>query len=203
MGLTTVAGRRQDRADMLLRDNPMNELLLLQAIAFAAHKHRDQRRKDDKASPYINHPVTVALLLAEVGHITDVSVLAAAILHDTLEDTDTTVDELNRVFSPVVRKLVEEVTDDEGVSKIKRKRLQIEHAKHLSPGAALIKLADKTANVLDVTNAPPADWSRARRREYLDWAAAVVGNCPKVNDALERYFAQVLRIGHEKLRSAA
>ena len=87
-------------------------LLILRAIDFAARKHRDQRRKDQEASPYINHPISVSLMLAEIGGIADAEVLAAAILHDTLEDTDTTPEELVQAFGMRVRKLVEEVTDD-------------------------------------------------------------------------------------------
>jgi GTP diphosphokinase / guanosine-3',5'-bis(diphosphate) 3'-diphosphatase len=84
-----------------------NELLLLRAIDFAARKHRDQRRKDKEASPYINHPISVSLLLAKIGGITDRDVLSAAILHYTLEDTDTTSEELEAAFGMRIRKLVE------------------------------------------------------------------------------------------------
>jgi len=173
-------------------------LLILRAIDFAARKHRDQRRKDQEASPYINHPISVSLMLAEIGGIADAEVLAAAILHDTLEDTDTTPEELVQAFGPRVRKLVEEVTDDKDLPKAKRKELQIAHAVQLSPGAVLIKLGDKISNVLDVTHSPPANWNIERRTEYLDWAEAVVNNCPRVNSALEAYFARVLEDGRRK-----
>ena len=176
-----------------------NELLILRAIDFAARKHRDQRRKDEEASPYINHPISVSLLLAEIGGIADAEVLGAAILHDTLEDTDTTPEELEAAFGMQVRKLVEEVTDDKRLPKAKRKTLQIAHAAQLSPNAVLIKLGDKISNVLDVTHSPPADWNLERRTEYLDWAEAVVNNCPRVNSALEDYFAQVIDDGRRKL----
>ena len=175
------------------------ELLILRAIDFAARKHRDQRRKDEEASPYINHPITVSLLLAEIGGITDAEVLSAAILHDTLEDTDTTREELEAAFGTRVRKLVEEVTDDKSLPRTKRKELQIAHASHLSPDAVLIKLGDKISNVLDVTHSPPANWTLERRREYLDWAEAVVKNCRKVNAALEQHFSQVLDEGRRVL----
>jgi guanosine-3',5'-bis(diphosphate) 3'-pyrophosphohydrolase len=174
------------------------ELLILRAIDFAARKHRDQRRKDEEASPYISHPISVSLVLAEIGGIVDAEVLAAAILHDTLEDTDTTAEELEAAFGVRVRKLVEEVTDDKRLPKAKRKDLQITHAAHLSPDAVLIKLGDKISNVLDVTHSPPAKWNSERRREYLDWAEAVVNNCPRVNSTLEAYFAQVLEDGRRK-----
>jgi len=175
------------------------ELLVLRAIDFAARKHRDQRRKDEEASPYINHPISVALLLAEIGGVTDTDTLAAAILHDTLEDTDTTGKELEAVFGVRIRKIVEEVTDDKSLPKDARKRRQIEHAEHLSAEAALIKLGDKISNVLDVTHSPPTAWNLERRREYLDWAEAVVSNCPRGNAALEQHFAKVLEEGRRKL----
>jgi guanosine-3',5'-bis(diphosphate) 3'-pyrophosphohydrolase len=175
------------------------ELLTLRAIYFAARKHRDQRRKDEEASPYINHPISVSLLLAEIGGIADAEILSAAILHDTLEDTATTPEELEATFGMRIRKLVEEVTDDKHLPKARRKELQIDHASQLSADAVLIKLGDKISNVLDVTNSPPADWNIERRTEYLDWAEAVVNNCSRVNSPLEAYFAQVIAVGRHKL----
>jgi guanosine-3',5'-bis(diphosphate) 3'-pyrophosphohydrolase len=175
------------------------ELLILRAIDFAARKHRDQRRKDVEASPYINHPISVSLLLAEIGGIADAEVLSASILHDTLEDTDTTPEELAAAFGTRVRKLVEEVTDDKLLLKERRKELQISHASQLSSDAVLIKLGDKISNVLDVTHFPPAKWNIERRREYLDWAEAVVTNCRKVNAALEQHFSHVLTEGRRVL----
>lgn len=176
-------------------------LFLLQVIDFAARKHKDQRRKDEEASPYINHPVYVALLLAEVGKITDPEILAAAILHDTIEDTETTPEELEANFGPRVRKLVEEVSDDKSHTREVRKQLQIDHAPELSPDAALIKLADKIANVVDIGHSPPKNWPLKRKTEYLDWAEQVVRNGPKISPALEQYFANVLSEGRSILRT--
>jgi len=173
--------------------------LILRAADFAARKHRLQKRKDEESSPYVNHPLAVALLLADVGGVNDPEVLAAAILHDTLEDTETTPAELEAAFGARVRALVEAVTDDKKLRKAERKQLQIDHAGALSPDAVLIKLGDKIANVADVTHSPPSMWDLARRKEYLDWAAAVVANCPKVNAALEARFAEVLEEGRRKL----
>ncbi len=180
----------------------MNTALILKAAHFAAEKHRDQRRKDRVSSPYINHPIAVALLLAETGHVNDPEIIAAALLHDTIEDTDTSPEELEATFGPRVREIVEEVTDNKSLRKAERKRLQIEHASELSPGAALIKLGDKISNVTDITDAPPAGWDLNRRKEYLDWASAVISNCPKVNKALENLFAKVLKEGRTALGSA-
>lgn len=148
--------------------------LLLKALAFAAHKHRDQRRKDAAASPYINHPIALAHVLVNEGGITDVEVLCAALLHDTLEDTDTAHQELVNAFGSRVARIVAEVTDDKALSKAERKRLQVERAAHLSPEARLVKLADKICNLRDVAERPPAGWDLARRREYFDWAKQVI-----------------------------
>ncbi|MFO0727982.1 MAG: HD domain-containing protein [Myxococcota bacterium] len=147
---------------------------LVSALRFAAQKHRMQRRKDAEASPYINHPIDVAhILLVEAG-VDDVVTLMAAVLHDTIEDTETSAEELEQVFGTTVKDVVLEVTDDKSLPKLERKRLQIEHAPHLSERAQLVKMADKIANLRDVRIAPPAGWSEQRVREYYDWAKAVV-----------------------------
>ena len=106
----------------------MNPTQLLKAIAFAADKHRKQRRKDAEASPYINHPIAVATVLAAEGGVSDEATLMAAALHDTVEDTQTTFAELEEHFGPEVTGLVRELTDDKSLEKAERKRLQIEHA---------------------------------------------------------------------------
>ncbi|MCE4062710.1 HD domain-containing protein [Pandoraea sputorum] len=147
---------------------------LLCAIQFAAERHRDQRRKDAEASPYINHPIAVAHLLATEGGVIDISVLMAAILHDTVEDTETTVEELRSLFGAEVAEIVSEVTDDKTLPKQRRKDLQVQFAPQKSHKAALIKIADATCNLRDLVDTPPPKWSLERRREYFDWAAQVV-----------------------------
>jgi len=173
--------------------------LLLAAIEFASRKHSTQRRRDEEASPYINHPITVTHLLADTGGITDLATLMAAVLHDTIEDTETTPRELDDLFGPTVRKVVEEMTDDKSLPKAVRKQLQVDHAPHLSRRAKAIKLADKIANVQDVTNAPPATWDLTRRIEYLDWTEKVVAGCRGTNAPLEKLYDEVLRKGRQKL----
>jgi len=172
--------------------------LLLAAARFAAEKHRAQRRKDAEASPYINHPIAVAATLADAG-ITDVDILAAALLHDTIEDTDTTAAELEEHFGSAIRALVEEMTDDKSLDKAVRKELQVEHAPHASAGARMIKLADKICNVRDVAASLPPDWPRARRLEYLDWSARVVAGCRGCQPALESAFDRDLVRAREQL----
>jgi guanosine-3',5'-bis(diphosphate) 3'-pyrophosphohydrolase len=162
--------------------------LTLRALEFAARKHRDQRRKDAEASPYINHPIALANVLCNEGGVTDPITLAAAILHDTLEDTDTSHDELEQSFGVGIADIVLEVTDDKRLPKEARKRLQVEHATALSPEAKLVKLADKICNVRDVAGHPPAGWSLERRREYFDWARAVVARVRGVHEVLGKVF---------------
>ena len=166
---------------------------LLAAAHFAADKHRLQRRKDRDASPYVNHPIEVAEVLARVGRVTDRDVLVAAILHDTLEDTATTRAELARRFGPKVARLVAEVSDDKSLPKQERKRLQVLHAPALPRAAKLVKLGDKICNVRDVAESPPRGWTRARRLRYLKWSRDVVAGCRGANAALEREFDRVLR----------
>ena len=178
----------------------MSNQLILKAARFAAHKHRNQRRKDEERTPYINHPISVAKIISEIGNVEDPEVLAAALLHDTLEDTKTTPEELIDNFGERVCGLVQEVTDDKTLPKLERKQRQIDHAKEISEGAALIKLGDKISNVTDITNTPPADWDSHRRLEYFEWAEKVINNCPKVNEKLENYFNDIIQKGREKLQ---
>lgn len=165
----------------------MDAGLLLDALEFASIRHRDQRRKDREASPYINHPIAVARLLWQHG-VTDPVAIVAAVLHDTIEDTATTQDEIAARFGEPIASVVAEVTDDKSLFKEERKQLQIEHAPHLSTRAKLVKLADKTCNLRDIIDSPPYAWSEERRHEYIAWAARVVAGLRGVNPSLEAAF---------------
>lgn len=162
--------------------------LVLAATQFAALKHRDQRRKDADASPYINHPIALANVLRFEGGITDAITIAAALLHDTIEDTNTTYDELLTHFGREVADIVMEVTDDKTLPKATRKQLQIDHARHGSPRAKFVKLADKICNLRDLISSPPADWSSERIHAYFNWADAVVAGLRGSNPHLEAVF---------------
>ena len=175
--------------------------LLLKAVKFSADKHKTQRRKGAEGSPYINHPIDVAETLWKLGGVRDLSVIVAAILHDTVEDTDTTLSEIEEYFGPVVRSLVQEVTDDKTLPKPERKRLQIEHAPHLSTGAQQIKLADKISNVNDVAFAPPAHWPHQRRVDYLSWADSVVGGLRGCNTQMEEFFDKTMGRARSQLEN--
>ena len=168
-------------------------------MAFAAHKHRHQRRKDAEASPYINHPIALANVLANEGGVTDVVVLSAAVLHDTIEDTNTTAEELTAIFGAKITATVLDVTDDKSLDKHDRKQRQIEHAPHISKEAKLVKLADKICNLRDILAAPPADWSPERKQGYFDWAAKVVAGVRGVHPELEAVFDGLLA-RHAELR---
>lgn len=155
----------------------MSTALILKAAQFAAEKHRNQRRKDVDASPYINHPLGLASVLAVEGGVENPETICAALLHDTIEDTDTTVEELSALFGDRITGIVLEVTDDKSLDKAVRKEEQIRHAPHISPEAKLVKLADKICNLRDILASPPADWSAGRKSDYFDWANRVVAGC--------------------------
>lgn len=184
-----------------------NISLLLTATAFAADKHRNQRRKDVEASPYINHPIALANILKNEGGIADAKVLAAALLHDTIEDTDATAEELEGLFGKEIATIVLEVTDDKSLAKAERKRLQVEHASTIGHRAKLVKLADKICNLRDLISSPPAGWSQQRINEYFDWAKAVVDGMRGANPALEKLFDSLYtqrgRKASQKIRSVA
>jgi guanosine-3',5'-bis(diphosphate) 3'-pyrophosphohydrolase len=161
---------------------------ILDAMVFAAHKHRQQRRKDREQSPYINHPIDLANILVNEARVDDATVIVAAVLHDTVEDTATTFDEITARFGAEVSALVAEVTDDKTLPRDDRKRLQVEHAPHASFRAQQIKLADKIANLRDLDRSPPATWDLARKRAYLEWSKRVVDGLRGRHAALEALF---------------
>lgn len=174
--------------------------LLFRAVAYATELHQGQTRKGRSELPYIEHPIEVAEILWQVGGVRDLAVITAAILHDSIEDTEATPSDLDRRFGPEVRELVAELSDDKSLEKSERKRLQVENASHKSDRAKLIKLADKIANVSDIGRDPPRTWPFERRAEYLDWAESVVARLRGTNRALEERFDVVLAESHGILK---
>ncbi len=166
--------------------------LTLRALAFAAWKHRDQRRKNAEASPYINHPIALATVLRTEGDVDDAVVLAAALLHDTIEDTETTWDELRGEFGDDIANVVLEVTDTKWLNKDTRKKLQVQKASKSSQRAKLVKLADKICNLRDMVVSPPVDWSLERQQKYFDWAKDVVDRLRGTHSKLERRFDDIV-----------
>jgi guanosine-3',5'-bis(diphosphate) 3'-pyrophosphohydrolase len=162
--------------------------LIMQAADFAARRHAGQRRKGAAAEPYVNHLLEVATLLAEATGGSDAALIAAALLHDSLEDTATEYEELDARFGADIAALVAAVTDDKSLPKAERKRRQIESAPSAAPRVKLLKIADKTSNVRALVVSPPSNWDVARVPDYIDWAEKVVAGCRGLNAVLERAF---------------
>jgi GTP diphosphokinase / guanosine-3',5'-bis(diphosphate) 3'-diphosphatase len=169
--------------------------LLMKALSFAADKHRFQRRKDVAGTPYINHPINVALTLMEIGEEHNTDLLVAAVLHDTIEDTETTASEIETHFGKDALAIVLEVTDDKSLSASERKRLQVVHASRKSLSARKLKLADKICNVSDIIHHPPGNWTVERKLLYLDWAAEVLYELKGSNLKLEAHLASLISEG--------
>jgi guanosine-3',5'-bis(diphosphate) 3'-pyrophosphohydrolase len=184
----------------------MNDIaMVLKALEFAAHRHKSQTRKGEGKTPFINHPIQVASLLANEAEEHDQVLITAAIMHDVIEDTVETErekqelkDEIGRIFGEEVLSLIMEVTDDRNLKKRERKRLQVEHSSSLSDRAKKLKLADKIMNVSDVTTNPPIWWTLKRIREYLAWSEKVVDGMRGVNPRLEEIFDQKVKAGKMK-----
>ncbi len=178
-------------------DQTVDLKIILKALAFAAHKHRDQRRKNCEASPYINHPIMLANILVNEGNVHDSTVICAALLHDTLEDTETTFSELTEQFGAAIAHIVLEVTLDMTQPMKVRKQEEIDHIVKASPQARLVKLADKICNLRDVSASPPVEWSLQRRKEYFDHAQKVIGKLRGTHLMLEGIFDTVLKLRPE------
>lgn len=169
-----------------MSENPI--VRLARAYRFAAQAHVNEKRKGERQEPYVNHLVEVAELVAGATDGADIDLIIAALMHDTVEDTEVTPADLTREFGPRVAALVAEVTDDKGLPQAERKRLQVEHAPHLSRDAQIIKLADKTSNVRDIAASPPKGWTPERRADYVDWARQVVDICRPASPRLAALF---------------
>ena len=172
---------------------------LFEALSYSAEKHRNQHRKGAEASPYINHPIEVARVLVKEGAVADETTLVAALLHDTVEDTGATTEEVEERFGKAVGDLVMEVTDDKTLEKEVRKELQVHHAPGLSPRAKMIKIADKICNIRDMLERPPHDWTLGRKLQYLEWSKRVVDGCRGSNEKLERCFDDLYDQGRQIL----
>lgn len=172
--------------------------MLTQAISFAAKKHTTQKRKGKNGEPYINHPIEVLNLLTTIGKVKNFNILIAAVLHDPIEDTNTTKEEITELFGAEVCKMVLELTDDKSLPKAERKQLQIEHAPKVSSGAKQIKLCDKISNIRDIIENPPEGWSDERREEYIVWGEKVVVGLRGVNKHLEKHFDELINRAHQK-----
>ena len=177
---------------------PVNQLLytMMRAIEFATDAHKAQKRKAS-GEPYIIHPIRVLRILTEAG-ITDDTVLIAAVLHDVVEDTSVTLDEITRVFGKRVSNFVFEVTNNPDLSKVDKKKAQVTKASNMSSGAKLIKMADMIDNLSDLLVAPPPDWTKERVKGYFVWKYVIFSSLRGVNsylvNELEKLFSSVLTI---------
>jgi (p)ppGpp synthase/HD superfamily hydrolase len=174
---------------------------IMKAARTAAVWHVTQRRKGAAGEPYVNHLIEVADLVAGAGASEDV--ICAALLHDAIEDQGITAAEIASLFGPDVAAMVCEVTDDKSLPKAERKALQIVHAPTLSPGAKLIKLADKISNVRSVASSPPAHWPLQRRIDYIEWCRQVVAGLRGIDAALEKTFDGEVQAAMEVQRLSA
>ncbi|KPM04356.1 guanosine-3',5'-bis(diphosphate) 3'-pyrophosphohydrolase MESH1-like protein [Sarcoptes scabiei] len=165
--------------------------LLMKATDFAAKAHRKQLRKDGE-TPYINHPIGVANILASVGKISDPNILISALLHDTVEDTAVTFDEIEKNFGSKVRSIVEELTIDKTLPKHERKQLEIENASKCCDEAKLIKMADKLHNLEDLLERNPIGWSEQRVQNYFEWSAKIIENLLNMNVEIENRCRMIL-----------
>lgn len=167
-----------------------SSLKLVTAINYAAQQHSAQRRKNSAADPYINHPIEVMHILASCG-IIDIDTLCGAVLHDTVEDTSSTSNEIEAYFGPEVCAIVMDCSDDKSLDKIKRKQLQIEHSANVCDKAKLIKLADKYSNVKSMLDDPPLKWSDSQIIGYVRWSFVVCQQLYGLNGELDEKMKQV------------
>jgi GTP diphosphokinase / guanosine-3',5'-bis(diphosphate) 3'-diphosphatase len=170
-------------------DTPAAEVQrILAAAHFAAQRHATQKRKGEAGEPYINHLIEVAELVACSSNVLDTNLVMAAFLHDTVEDTGVTPQELERRFGDDVASLVMEVTDDKSLPKEMRKELQVKNAHKKSPRAQTLKLADKISNLRSLLSSPPANWTQERKRQYFEWARDVISGLTSPNPSLKAEF---------------
>ncbi|MBO0752911.1 MAG: HD domain-containing protein [Bradyrhizobiaceae bacterium] len=174
---------------------------VLHAALVAAQWHTTQRRKGKAQEPYVNHLVEVAYLVAACGASEDV--ICAALLHDAIEDQGVTAATIAGMFGADVAAMVCEVTDDKTLPKAERRALQVVRAPHLTPGAKLVKLADKISNVRSIASSPPADWPPRRRLEYVEFCCKVVAGLRGIDAALEKTFDSAAREALDASQSEA
>jgi (p)ppGpp synthase/HD superfamily hydrolase len=173
--------------------------MVSEAAELAARRHIGMARKGRSNEPYINHLAEVANLLALVTNGGDAELVAAGWLHDTIEDTDTTREELAQKFSERVAALVVEVTDDRNLSQTERRQKQIEDAPRKSPDAKLIKIADKVSNIRARIAPQPSEAQRIDLAAYVIWAEKVVAGCRGVNTRLDTTFDEAVKAAKSAL----
>lgn len=168
------------------KDVTLNEVEeILQAMQFSAERHRFQTRKNDRKTPYVSHCFEVAYKVMSVGQVRDLTVILASLLHDTLKDTQTTAEEIEKKFGAEVAKVVGELTGNKKISLQEKKRQETINASYRSKPAAIVQLADTLCNTLELLNHPPKGWSRSYIDQYFQWAQTIVDRLPSVNSKLK------------------
>lgn len=175
---------------------------IFNAVDFAAEKHKLQMRKNKDKTPYISHPLGVAYNVMHFGEMKDADVIIGALLHDTVEDTQTTFEEIQQRFGAQATTYVREVTDNKKLDFAERKRLAVIDASKKSKGASQIELADKLYNVEDLLHNPPENWRRIRIERYYQWVQSVVERLPDGNDALKKQIHHVVDAYWERQKAA-
>ncbi len=158
---------------------------IFDALDFAAEKHKLQTRKNKAKTPYISHPIGVAYNVMHYGEVKDADIIMGALLHDTVQDTETTLDELTKIFNSQVSSYVRELTMDKSLAQVEKKRAEVIKAADRSIGAAQIELADKLYNVTDLLNNPPDGWTQSRIDGYYQWVQSVIDRLPPANEKLK------------------
>ena len=182
------------------RRDYLNDIVLItRAFNFASSRHSEQRRKGQAQEPYVNHLAEVAELVAETTNGNDANLVAAALLHDTIEDTHTQPNELVTLFNEDIASLVGEVTDDTTLLKAERKKIQIANAPKKSPRAKILKLADKTSNLRSIAKSPPKNWDSSRKAEYINWAVKVVEGLGTVPTGLKSHFEKAAQTARDSI----
>ena len=169
-------------------EGAMDHRTLVRAYALAARAHVDQTRKGEMRIPYINHCCEVAELVSEAG--APLETVIAAVLHDVIEDSDTTEDELRYAFGDTVAGRVAALTNApewDALPRAETKAKQAEHMRNADPEVRRIKIADQTSNLRDIAREPKA-WDLADAADYIDGAERVVASCRGVDQVLEAAF---------------
>ncbi len=166
--------------------------VVFDALIFGAEKHKAQVRSNLKKTPYIIHPIEVADFVMRIGKVYDKNVLSAALLHDVMDETGTTYEEIENRYGKIVSQYVQEMTVKKELTLKEQKKYQIIQAFHQTPSVAVIKLSDKLSNLKTLAQTPPASWSRDRIDQYFQWAQSVIENLPEANSFLKQAVKDVI-----------
>jgi guanosine-3',5'-bis(diphosphate) 3'-pyrophosphohydrolase len=182
------------------KPEPVSLQKVFEALEFAAYKHRRQKRKGAIGIPYINHPIEVAGMLVRSMNEPSKELIIAALLHDTMEDTDVSNEEIEEKFGKQISDIVSEVTDNMSLPSEKRRKIQIEKAHSLSYEARCIKITDKTCNIHDMLYTKVM-WSRKRKINYIIWAKNIVEQIQGTHNDLESAFNNMLKESETLLKT--